>query len=568
MVSSPKTVLTVLFRQGQRSLLLVFALALLLARPAVAFAGGYEYGTPGARAEGRGGAEYAATDSPTALYFNPANLARIDRIRLFLAGNMIFSNNCMRREIAELGEGGTYTPAAEAATAVEEDGRFFLPETCNEARPSINPQLGVTIPIIEGLTAGVGLFFPVTPQIVNFGGENGTIDGTTATPTRYLMTELDVIQAYPTVGIGYSPLEQLRLGFAFGAGITSIEFTNYAYSDLLDADAKNALYVKDWFNPRITASVAATPIPGLDVAVSYTWTGDVEADGHLDIDLPEPMLVPTPSIDNVSLLSQQTWNLAFGVRYFKPLASPVGRVGDRLATERWDVEADFMIYGNERIDDFLVDLPDDATLSGLPVPDELRLPHRWKNQYIFRIGGDFNAIPGVFGARAGFSYESDGVKDGFEQLDFQPFRRFGLHAGATVRVLDSIDLSAAYTHLFQEDIDNFGAYCLSTPDRVNDPVCQQRPTSAAAPTADDLAIANAGQIRSSFNMLMIEATYTFGGPRAEPAEVEEPGPAYDDDEEEEELGGEELAVPPSEPPPASDMPPPESDLPPPGPMTY
>lgn len=522
--------ISVLRSTGVRRLLPLFALALPMATPTVAFAGGYEYGTPGARAEGRGGAEYAGTDSPTALYFNPANLARIDRIRFFAAGNMIFSNNCMRREIAELSAGGTYTPTEEATAATPDaSGRYFLGEMCSGARPSINPQLGITIPVIDGLTLGVGLFFPVAPQIANFGSETGRRDDGTLTPVRYLLTEQDIIQAYPTVGVGYSPIDELRLGFAFAAGMTSVEFTNFAYSDLLAADAKNSLFAKDWFNPKITASVAATPMPGLDLAFSYTWTGDVEADGHLDIDLPEPMLIATPAIDGVTLTSPQTWNVAFGVRYFKPLANPVGRVGDRLATERWDVEVDFLILGNERVDDMIVDLPDDALLGGaLPLPDQLALPHRWKNQYVVRVGGDFNAIPGVLGLRGGFSYESDGVEDGFEQLDFQPFRRFGLHLGGTVRVWDKVDLSAAYTHLFQQDIDNLGTDCLNTPDRVAQPRCIQRPTSADPPTEADLAIANAGQIRSSFNMLMVEATYTFGGPREAAIVVEEePEPDVD-----------------------------------------
>ncbi len=515
-------------RPTPRTALLALSLGLPLLTPGVAFAGGFEYGQSGARAEGRAGAEVAATDSPLALYYNPANLALRDRVQVVVAPSMLFINNCFRREIAELGAGDPYAPVAERDAAVEENGRFFVPEVCDDARPTLVPQLVVSIPIIDRLTIAVGLLAPVGPQVADFGDSDGSIVGSSTVPqgARYMLDKQDIIQVWPTVGVGYAPMDELRFGFAFGAGITRAEFSNFAFSDLLavvnpgNPDVRNTLHVMDWFAPRITASVGATPVPGLDVGATFTWSGDVDAEGELDLDLPPNALtdaIATPPIDGVRLDSPQNWNIAFGVRYASKLASPVGRVGDRLATEQWDVEVDYVFYGNERVDDFVVDIPDDAELSGggltLDLPDSLSLPHRWKNQHAVRIGGDYSAIPGVLGVRAGFSYESNGVQHGYQQLDFQPFRRFGLHVGGTVRIADRFDISLAYAHLFQQDQDILGSYCLNTPDLVNQPVCQQRPTSADPPSAADVSVANAGIIRTSMNILSLELTYTFGGPR-------------------------------------------------------
>src|SRR5690606_21113178 len=129
----------------------------------------------------------------------------------------------------------------------------------------------------------------------------------------------------------------------------------------------------------------------------------------------EPIIV---DVTPVRLVSQQNWRLAFGARFADKLAGgPVDEVGDRLSSERWDVEMNIVLQGNKRVDSFLVDLPDDATILGIvDLPDTLSLAHKWKNQLIVRLGGDYNPIPGVLGLRAGFSYESDGVTDGFEQL--------------------------------------------------------------------------------------------------------------------------------------------------------
>ncbi len=50
--------------------------------------------------------------------------------------------------------------------------------------------------------------------------------------------------------------------------------------------------------------------------------------------------------------------------------------------------------------------------------------------------------------RAGVSYDTSGVRHGYENLDFQPFEQAALHLGATVRIAHRLDLTAAYVHVF------------------------------------------------------------------------------------------------------------------------
>src|SRR5690606_12867986 len=123
---------------------------------------------------------------------------------------------------------------------------------------------------------GAGLLIPVSSQKTEF------VEEGEEAPTRYLVEEQDIIQAVPTLSIGYAPIDQLRFGIGFGWGITSIDFTNYAFSPLLGSDAPNNLTALDAFMPQVTASIAATPIEGLDLAAAFSWTDDVK-DSSADV---------------------------------------------------------------------------------------------------------------------------------------------------------------------------------------------------------------------------------------------------------------------------------------------
>ena len=70
-------------------------------------------------------------------------------------------------------------------------------------------------------------------------------------------------------------------------------------------------------------------------------------------------------VEGVRLNAPQPWTFNVGVRFADLLDTPVGTVGDRLATERWDVELDLGISGSSVVQDFAVNLPDDATLLGI-----------------------------------------------------------------------------------------------------------------------------------------------------------------------------------------------------------
>lgn len=477
--------------------------------PATASAGGFEYGVPGARSLGRAGADVAGIDTGLALYYNPSNLARMDRVRATVDVNLGIYDICMRREI--VGNLDEYEPEEEVDLVENVDGRNFLPDVCNSGRPSIVPNIGVAIPIVDRLTLGVGLLIPVSSQVGEYGSRVGTrvVDGMEQpTPTRYMITKQDLLQFFGVIGLAYAPIPELRLGMTFGWGYTHARFTNLAYTPELGiGDVPSNLDAKDTFLPRVTVSASTSPIPGLDIAASFTWVGDINASGNVTLNalgITLPTDVPgEPPID-AKLNAGQPWNFSLGVRFADRLATPVGTVGDRLSTERWDVELALGIHGSSRVEDFVIDLPDGRTVATIDLPPELRIRHNWKNQYTVRVGGDYNPIPNVLGLRAGLSYESNGVSYGFHNVDFVPFQRVGIHLGGTVRIADRFDISIAYAHLFQGDSNLNAEYCEA--DVTN---CLVRTAPGEAPPPEELVAVNAGVIRSSGNLLSLQLDYAF-----------------------------------------------------------
>src|SRR5262249_51183486 len=75
-----------------------------------------------------------------------------------------------------------------------------------------------------------------------------------------------------------------------------------------------------------------------------------------------------------------------------------------------------------------------------------------KDQFSFRVGGDYNIFPGIFSVRAGLSYETRGQDPSNLNVLNYMLSRSGIHAGATLRVADKTDITIAYAHFIHEQV--------------------------------------------------------------------------------------------------------------------
>ncbi len=483
----------------------------------------------GARANGRGGADYASGDSAMSLFYNPAGLATVQTAGSVVGGlHLHFNRRCYRA--ADVDE--STTPPSALSTQ---------PEICGDTGFTLLPELAGSWRVRDDLVLGAGVYVPtVGARHITFGDvATGEFDpdgsGSIPAPSRYQLMESELLQLFATVGAAYAPHPRIRVGGTFAWGLTTVDFSNAAYArvNVVDglitaySDARSALEGIDGFVPRLSLGVSGEPFRELPLTfgASFLWTGDVRTDGatlrvHGLSTRIEPQAIgdlvgeleADATIRNVAVRVPQTSQLAFGVRYAHRLDTPADGIGDRLSNERFDVELGVTVLFASAVDTFAVDLPDDAEVivpSPIPIvpeqqialPDTISLAHRWKNQVALSLGGDYNPIPGVLGLRAGLRYETSGVQHGYEQIDFTSFRNVSMHLGATVRVASRVDLSLALAHVRYPDV-------TVGPDEAR----IRRIVSGDADPNDpaEATLANAGLYRNRMTALMVEAGVRLG----------------------------------------------------------
>jgi long-chain fatty acid transport protein len=465
-------------------------------------AGGLEYNGAGTRAAGRGGAFSARADDPMALQLNPALLADLGGTQVMLNLNVALYNSCVQRP-------GTYVGDDRSTYAFPDNSWIDqpYPEVCNDSPISPGASLVATFQLTDRLTLGVGVLTPYAAGAARFGGADGTVaNGTMPSPVRYNMVSQNLLQIFPSVGVGYRLTPWLALGATLQWGITHISYLNYGAAvpgEEPAEDLRAEINVQDNFTPAFIGSVALRPTPSLDFMLGFRWVDNVGARGTVQIDsraFDDPAAPNTVRLlENVRLLAPQTGAISFGARYghrraaaqapaevptaddptpspsepsapsadnntglvapapsSDPQEPPAAEAGDRIDTEVFDVEFDVVYELNNRVNDFVVTLPPNPTidLPGVgvsPLPTPIRLGHKWKNQWSLRLGGDYNVIPGTLALRAGASFETSGVNTDYVQLDFIPGQRVSVGGGATLR-LGKIDVSLAYLHIFQDEI--------------------------------------------------------------------------------------------------------------------
>ena len=151
-----------------------------------------------------------------------------------------------------------------------------------------------------------------------------------------------------------------------------------------------------------------------------------------------------------------------------------------MLTERWDIEVDAVYYLTSTYDETTLTNGNDTnvellfidpsrTISRTPasagqcqmrdqmtgncVGDRItETSYGGKDQFSFRIGGDYNLFPGLFALRAGASYETEGQDVQKLNVLYYLLDRIGIHAGFTLRVAGATDISFGFAHFIQKKV--------------------------------------------------------------------------------------------------------------------
>jgi len=482
----------------------------------------------------------------------------------------------------------TGLPDGSGGTLSFDDARgFATPEVCNTHRVNVVPELAYSWRINERFGLGVGVVAPTAPGNLAFGDRIGGREGMVRTangavlpgPNRYMLVGQNALIAFPTIGLGVQVADKIRVGASFGWGFGSIEFRTFAapfFTENFGTDIYAVAKVHDAFIPRITAGVSGGPWNGVSFGAQFTYVGDLNASGRIDAqsmylyDQSARAGFRTHENIPVAIQTQLPMQTMLGVRYGAErvgVTLPEDAVGDSMDTETWNIEANLGYTFSSRVSGFAID-PGQTTLpagydtslppndpanssiypcgalidpasstvpgcvqvmNGLPaaIPDTFPAPirHNWKNQITFRLGGDYNVVPGRLSLSGGLSMDSNGQQRGYEQLDFQPYRRVGTHLGFSVRV-GRVDINVAYAHHFNQTRTNsYGTACPDlypggdmNGDGDNHDANEQascnfgdqtqwgvQPLAATAVNQSD--VANSGRFKSHLDVLQLGVTY-------------------------------------------------------------
>ncbi len=383
------------------------------------------------------------------------------------------------------------------------------------------------------------------------------------TPTRYLLVQQDPFAIPITLGVGYRPTPWLAVGGAFtyqAVVFKSTVFATQTTTSIPELDMKIENELNDWFVPIASGSVKATPFTGLEFMGYFKWQdkigGPTKAtitDGAYTVGGAQGRLPVTSVIkagDGLVTEVPQPWEAGGGVRFALPrggfrgdyFQQPLMRQ-DAMTSEVFDIEFDFVLEHNSSIKEFSLKSKenafkvwqaydgDDTKFNGKTAPSDpncstvagapptavtrctsdlrflkdMSIKRYWKDQFVYRVGGDYNVIPGVLALRAGWNLETRGVSPAYQTVDAFPSRRMGIHGGLTWRI-GRIDLSVAYGHLFQENI-----YALNqdATDPTGKRPSKDRADLQASSPDPNTRVVNAGSYRVSWDIISLGMNQRF-----------------------------------------------------------
>jgi long-chain fatty acid transport protein len=475
---------------------------------------------------GRGGAWVARADDPLAAYYNPAALVQ-QRSGVYLGAHLMFMSRCFTR----LGPDGQ--PVSPGGSIPGPGAAGGPPAaTCADTNPFPNPQIAANFRITRRLAIGLSVMGPhgvgnmSWPESLPY--SIGNISTTQPAPQRYLLTESNALIINPTLSVSYAINDNLAIGAGFIWGIANISFTNFSESTSAIAkddfagnqDVKAQLKATDAFVPGFVVGIMGSPAKRLDVAGWFKWQDAIHTRTslHLEANYWKTGGAPTgnPTITDVAdagyLKFRIPMEARLGFRYHHPLkmGSLVPQSGpkvrDPLTQDLFDLEVDFTWANNSVVDNMEVRFKQAGytgsgsgiRVNGTPgfIPENADIPHKWKDVFGVRFGGDFTVIPGFLAVRAGGFFETKGQDAAYLNPDFDMGMRVGLGGGATVRI-NRFDISLAYQHTFFGPLDNGGKGAV--PALSGDGTTNYRSKEAR----------NGGRLESSLNEVALGGTVRF-----------------------------------------------------------
>jgi long-chain fatty acid transport protein len=393
---------------------------------------------------------HPATDSPTAIYYNPAGLALGTGTRVFVEGLLIYRDATYdrpREAINNIEDGATGTPT-EAVTA-----------NSGEASVSnilMSPFLGVVSDFgVKNLGVGLAVYAP-------FGGQaswdqnseykdNPSYPGAVDGVQRWTTLDGTIRAIYLSTGAAYS-LPGPRLSFGLTANVVSQQINTIRARTAVGTDdlvASNGDVLEgrshidvSGISFAVGAGVIWEAIDGLRLGLSYQSQpgfGETTQEGDLHIKFGSG----AATSQKVKLTQELPDVFHIGMSYKMNPKFELRLAGNYT---RWSVFTDQCIMdaadpgANCALDDNGGALPETQGVV-------LNIKRDWKNTFGVRISGSYwlNEKTELF---SGVTYDSNAVPNRTLEPALIDMRKVVTALGGRFRLMENMLLNASYTHVF------------------------------------------------------------------------------------------------------------------------
>jgi long-chain fatty acid transport protein len=459
--------------------------ALVSVSPAAALAGGFEVPDNGTRSLGRSGAYVAGVDEPSAIYYNPAALTRIQGPGLTLNLNLIHQQTEFQREPYVYYEDGSTEERdrREIRFDLAKNSAGFFPAPMIFASHNFgwdNVTLGAAIygpsangrqrmPHMEVAPVGTtetvcGVYTPCRDDAAT---ENDERVITRAGGQGYMLEEYDLLLAYPSLAAAYN-IDAINLSVGltaqvallwvdFRLGVDGGGFSRFDGIPEIDTDYTTT-EGEDFYTPNIidTFGAAPTGILGLmweptdniAIGASYRPRFFIKTFGSLDVEFPSSLAAANPRIEGSSAQLDVTMPdiIRLGGRY-RGLSATGRQVWDielNAVAELWSILDGYDVHVEGTVQD------DTGVVGGRHIPD-LFIARYYQNSVSARLGGSYDGFRNDetgngLGLRAGTYFETAATTEEWANLDFLSLTRFGGSLGASYHIGPfSIDAAFAMT---------------------------------------------------------------------------------------------------------------------------
>ncbi len=465
---------------------------LLICITTPAFAGGPEIGDQGAVAMGRGGAFAVRADDLSAIYYNPAGLARLDGTHFYYSHRVVYGEAEFRRaRTLDWSEATHGVPRLVEFEHVRNEEPLF----------ALGPMAVLSSDFgLEDWAFAAGIYAPPAVGRLKFPDDG---------PQRYMLVEQDVMMVLYSLGAAWQPHKR----FAAGLSMAYVDVPNLAFEMVVDGNLspKQVNPEKSRFDIRTRVEgedrIGFTgnfglwyePIDGLQLALAGQFLPiQVDSKSHLSLqaetlELDEDIIITKNGVPDNRVTFSLTMPMKFraGIRY-------VHMERDR---EVFDLELDIHYDMWSMMEQYTMNAGITTEVMGQVLTiDQVIIEKNFRDTISVRLGGDYNVIPHWLTLRAGFFYESPAVRKGYAFLDAFSFHRFGPSGGFSLH-LGKVDFAMAYTWLAQNVL---------VVSEAESKVYQQMPGSPCQPPYTNTSLCNEhylGQPSASANAGTYQANY-------------------------------------------------------------